>query len=257
MENMSGFPSAVFIGRTNTGKSFAIRDLLYHKRHFKYPFVASGSESVNHFYSKHIPEVFIDDHFDAKTTTKFMERQKERINALRAKNPDMSMEKVLEKCSSIFILDDLMFDVKKWGTSKEVYEMMFNGRHSGLMMIIAIQYCLGIKPALRNQARFIFIFNTPSMEERTRIHEHWCRNIPFDIFNKLMNIYTKNYGCLVIDNSIKDASNTDPTRAWMDSVFYYKAEAHDDFKLCPQEVWKLSEKIKNKNSIDPSRFILN
>ena len=46
----------VFIGKRETGKSFLVKDLLYHKRDMPIGTVISGTEGANAFYSNMIPK---------------------------------------------------------------------------------------------------------------------------------------------------------------------------------------------------------
>jgi GTP-binding protein EngB required for normal cell division len=48
-------PVIVLIGRRDTGKSYLVRDLLYHHRDVPIGTVISGTEAGNGFYSAHIP----------------------------------------------------------------------------------------------------------------------------------------------------------------------------------------------------------
>lgn len=53
------------------------------------------------------------------------------------------------------------------------------------------------------------------------------------LFEKVLDTYTENYGCLVIDRY-----NFRMTGDLEESAFYYKAEAHDDLKLIPPKCIK-------------------
>lgn len=49
----------VFIGKRDTGKSFLVRDLLFHHNSIPVGQVISGTEAANEFYSSIVPKVFI------------------------------------------------------------------------------------------------------------------------------------------------------------------------------------------------------
>ena len=49
----------LFIGKRNTGKSWLVRDLLYHNKSMPIGTVISGTEAANSFYSSIIPSIFI------------------------------------------------------------------------------------------------------------------------------------------------------------------------------------------------------
>jgi hypothetical protein len=52
-------PVIVLIGRRDTGKSFLVKDLLYHHQDIPVGLVISGTEIVNNFYSQIVPKLFI------------------------------------------------------------------------------------------------------------------------------------------------------------------------------------------------------
>ena len=52
-------PVIVLIGRRDTGKSFLVRDLLFHHVDIPIGTVISGTEAGNGFYSEHVPKLFI------------------------------------------------------------------------------------------------------------------------------------------------------------------------------------------------------
>jgi len=54
----------VFIGKRDTGKSFLIRDLLFHHQSIPIGTVISGTESANSFYGSIIPPLFIHEEFN-------------------------------------------------------------------------------------------------------------------------------------------------------------------------------------------------
>ena len=50
----------------------------------------------------------------------------------------------------------------------------------------------------------------------------------------------RNYGCLVISNNAK-------SNKLEDQIFWYKADAHRDFRLGSKEFWELSKDIDSDN----------
>ena len=51
-------PVVVLIGRRDTGKSFLVRDLLYHHQDIPIGTVISGTEAGNGFFAEHVPKLF-------------------------------------------------------------------------------------------------------------------------------------------------------------------------------------------------------
>ena len=61
----SNGPVIVLIGRRDTGKSFLVKDMLYHHQDIPIVFtVISGTEAGNGFYGKLVPKLFIHDEYN-------------------------------------------------------------------------------------------------------------------------------------------------------------------------------------------------
>jgi hypothetical protein len=60
----------------------------------------------------------------------------------------------------------------------------------------------------------------------------------YESFAQVMDQCTENYECLVINNNVK-------SNKLQDQVFWYKAEAHNDFKLGSKEFWELSKGVQS------------
>ena len=69
-------PVIVMIGRRDTGKSFLVRDLLYHHQDIPIGTVISGTEAGNGFFSAHVPKLFIHDEYNTAIIENILKRQK-------------------------------------------------------------------------------------------------------------------------------------------------------------------------------------
>tara|TARA_Y100000991_G_C21692640_1_gene230103 strand:- start:260 stop:538 length:279 start_codon:yes stop_codon:yes gene_type:complete len=58
----------------------------------------------------------------------------------------------------------------------------------------------------------------------------------FESFCQVMDQCTENFECLVINNNAK-------SNKLQDQIFWYKASAHNDFKLGSKEYWDISKGI--------------
>ena len=58
------------------------------------------------------------------------------------------------------ILDDCLYD-NTWSRDKLMRLLFMNGRHWKIMLIITMQYPLGIPPTLRTNIDFVFILEQP------------------------------------------------------------------------------------------------
>ena len=69
-------PVIVLIGRRDTGKSYLVRDLLFHHQDIPIGTVISGTEAGNQFYSNHIPKLFIHEEYNSAIIENILKRQK-------------------------------------------------------------------------------------------------------------------------------------------------------------------------------------
>jgi len=114
-------------------------------------------------------------------------------------------------------------------------------RHWKVMLVITMQYPLGIPPTLRTNIDYVFILRENYIANRKRIYENYAGMFPtFESFCQVMDQCTENYECLVINNNSK-------SNQLREQVFWYKADDHNEFKLGSKEFWELS---KGYNSDD-------
>jgi len=231
-------PVIVLIGRRDTGKSFLVRDLLYYQQEIPLGTVISGTEEGNGFYGKHVPKLFIHNEYNTVIIENILKRQKQ---VLKQMNKDIEMYKRSTIDPRTFvILDDCLYDAS-WSKDKMMRLLFMNGRHWKVMLIITMQYPLGIPPNLRTNIDYVFILREPYIANRKRIYENYAGMFPtFESFCQVMDQCTENYECLVINNNSK-------SNKLQDQIFWYKADAHGDFKLGSKEFWEIS---KNMGSDD-------
>jgi len=224
-------PVIIFIGRRDTGKSFLVRDLLYYHQNIPIGTVISGTECSNSFYSNHVPKPFIHTSYSSDIIHKVLQRQKLCLKQVKEEL------QVYKKCNidprTFCIMDDCLYD-NKWTNDVLMRLLFMNGRHWKILLIITMQYPLGIPPALRTNIDYVFILREQYIVNRRRIYENYAGMFPtFEVFCQVMDQCTENYECLVINNNSKSNKLTD-------QVFWYRAEPHPDFKLGSKEFWDIS-----------------
>ena len=229
-------PVIVLIGRRDTGKSFLVRDLLYYHQDIPIGTVISGTEEGNGFYSKLVPKLFIHNEYNTAIIENILKRQRGVLKQIK-KEMEAFKKSTIDPRAFI-ILDDCLFD-STWSRDKMMRLLFFNGRHWKLMLIITMQYPLGIPPALRTNIDYVFILREPYIANRKRIYENYAGMFPtFESFCQVMDQCTENYECLVINNNSK-------SNRLQDQVFWYKADSHNDFRLGSKEFWELSKDIQS------------
>ena len=218
----------VLIGKRDTGKSFLCKDILYHHRDIPVGQVISGTEGANQFYSKMVPKLFIHGEFNTQIVQNILKRQKMLIDKINGGQGNIDPR-------SFLILDDCLYD-NSWAKDKFMRSVFMNGRHYKLLFLLTMQFALGIPPNLRTNIDYVFILRENYVSNRKRLYEHYAGMFPsFEMFCQIMDQCTENYECLVINNNAKSNKLTD-------QVFWYKAEPHDDFRICSQQAWDFSDK---------------
>ena len=240
-------PVIVLIGRRDTGKSFLVRDLLYYKQDIPIGTVISGTEEGNGFYGKHVPKLFIHNEYNTAIIEKILQRQRQVLKQMR-KDEEMYKRSTIDPRTFV-ILDDCLYD-SSWSKDKMMRLLFMNGRHWKVMLIITMQYPLGIPPNLRTNIDYVFILREPYITNRKRIYENYAGMFPtFESFCQVMDQCTENFECLVINNNAK-------SNKLQDQIFWYKADPHGDFKLGSKEFWELSKNIGSDDedeSYDPKK----
>jgi hypothetical protein len=218
----------VLIGKRETGKSFLVKDLLWHNQGLPCGTVISGTEGANQFYSKMVPPLFVHDEYSPLVIANVLKRQKLIAKKIAKDLSERGTTSVDPR--NFLILDDCLYD-NSWIKDKNVRYLFMNGRHVHTMFIITMQYALGIPPNLRTNIDYVFILRENIMNNRRKLYEQYAGMFPdYDSFCQVMNQCTENYECLVIDNNAK-------SNKLEDQVFWYKAQSRPDFKLCAPELW--------------------
>jgi len=227
-------PVVVLIGRRDTGKSFLVRDLLYYHQDIPIGTVISGTEAGNGFYSQHVPKLFIHDEYCTAIIENVLKRQKTVLKQVKKDMASYGRSRIDPR--TFVILDDCLYDAS-WTKDKMMRLLFMNGRHWKVMLVITMQYPLGVPPNLRTNIDYVFILREPYIANRRRIWENYAGMFPtFESFCQVMDQCTENYECLVINNNSK-------SNKLQDQIFWYKAEQHPDFRLGSKEFWAISKDL--------------
>ena len=240
--NETSGPVVVLIGRRDTGKTYLVRDLLYYHQDIPIGTVISGTEAGNGFYGKHVPKLFIHDEYNTAIIENILKRQKMVLKQIKKEIAAYGRSTIDSR--AFVILDDCLYD-QSWTRDKVMRLLFMNGRHWKIMLIITMQYPLGVPPNLRTNIDYVFILREPYISNRKRIYENYAGMFPtFESFCQVMDQCTENYECLVINNNAR-------SNKLEDQIFWYKAELHDNFKLGSKEFWDLSKDIDSDDD-DPN-----
>lgn len=229
-------PVIVLIGRRDTGKSFLVKDLLYYHQDIPIGTVISGTEAGNGFFAEHIPKLFIHDEYQTAIIENILKRQRTVLKQIKKEME--AYKKTTIDPRAFVILDDCLYD-SKWTKDKMMRLLFMNGRHWKIMLVITMQYPLGIPPNLRTNIDYVFILREPYIANRKRIWENYAGMFPtFESFCQVMDQCTENFECLVINNNSK-------SNKLNDQIFWYKAQNHSGFKLGSKEFWEISKDLNS------------
>ncbi len=241
-------PVIVLIGRRDTGKSFLVKDLMYYHQDIPIGTVISGTEAGNGFFGEHVPKLFIHDAYNTAIIENILKRQKAVLKQVKKEMESYKRSTIDPR--TFVVLDDCLFD-NKWTRDTMMRLLFMNGRHWKIMLVITMQYPLGIPPNLRTNIDYVFILREPYIGNRKRIYENYAGMFPtFESFCQVMDQCTENFECLVINNNAK-------SNKLQDQIFWYKAQQHGPFKLGSKEFWEMSKDLNSddeEESYDPKNI---
>lgn len=214
-----GGSKVVMLGRPGSGKTFAITSILYHKRHiFPYAVVVSGTEDNNSYWGKHFPPSFVYNQLTPDIIERFIDRQTKVRHKLV--NP-----------WSVLLLDDCA-DESKIINGHLMNKLFKCGRHYKILFLLAIQFAADIRPVIRANVDYTFVFRETRYADRKRIFENYAACFPnFNTFCQVLDAVTEDHTALVIRNN-GTSNNLE------DNVFWFKARPFPpDFKFGSPLYW--------------------
>jgi hypothetical protein len=115
-----------------------------------------------------------------------------------------------------------------------------------------MQAPMAISPGLRSNIDYTFILRTPNQKNRKDLYDNYCGMFPSrEIFEKVLDACTEDFGCIVIDNTTR-------SNKLEDQVFHYRASEHEKYRLCSNAFWqkKPSPPPKKNDKTKESNFTL-
>ena len=203
---------------------------MFNKAHI-FPIIQafSGTETVNHFFGQKSTDITIYDRLDLNALESAVKRQ-------------VIARKYLPNPWCMTILDDVSEDSNLFARPV-VKAIMTKGRHLAMLFILAVQYALDLKPAMRTCIDYLFILPNSIPMDRQKLYENFASIVPtYQDFCDIMDSL-EDHMSLVIDNTIASSKI-------QDRVFYYRADPSiipDGWKIGCPDAWKFHEE-----RIDPN-----
>jgi hypothetical protein len=234
IENMMPNPRIAIIAKSGSGKSWIVRDLLYHMRDIPCGSVIAPTDKLTGFFNDFFPPSFIHHEYKPDIIPKVLQRQMIMIekNKKRIKEGKKTLD-----ARSFLIMDDCMSSKHLWLKDPNVLSIFNEGRHYQLTFFLTMQYSLGIQPELRSNFDYIFLLGEDFITNRKKLYDHYAGMFPsFDSFQQVFSQVTDNYGCMVINNRLRTSDITK-------KVFWYKAkEIVEPFQIGAKKFRKFHEK---------------
>lgn len=207
----------LFIGKSGSGKTTKALEVLYQlKDQLDEVYVFTGSIDGFYFWKKYIPKEYIYPGWNAKKFQNIMNSQCEEVFKLD-QDPKYRPKHVLIILEDLGILSDLL--------NRDTYVRMFfyNGRSLFMSGFVLTQHIKDMGPKIRCNTHYIYINYLAEQTSRKAIFELWggiCESFP--VFERIMNKYTQNRGCLVIDNESQSRT--------LNEMFYWFTVSDDEYK---------------------------
>lgn len=213
MSSIGGNRTVFFIGTRAAGKSTAVLDYLYHNKNFPTGTCISPMEKYHNIYTGKIP--FVHEEYSPELIKTFVDRQYAIFKRMRRKE-DLNIDP-----RAVLILEDCLYDSKIVLNDMNLKFIFMNGKHLYITCLLTMQYPLDLPPSLRDNVDYIFIFRESKLSTKRRLYQQYAKDVfpTFEMFNKVLDEYTKDHGCLVIDNRIY-------SNKLEDRVFWYRADVN-------------------------------
>lgn len=238
-------PFIHIVGKRMTGKTYIVANLMNHQRFNKIKNKNVVDYTNNKLYTnmnnitlcnqKEVNKVIDDIIMSQKNKFDIMSD----ISDTNMKNEFMNSKFFANNMSSLLVLDDCFLSK---GLSKNKYfcELAFNGSHYNITTFLTSVYPHNFTPEIRCNFDYVFLLAESYNVTRTRLYEQYgCIFSNEEDFLKVFDECTKDYGCMVIDNS-----STLPNVE--DRVFYYKVHLNDPEKIIRENTLSLDKKEEVK-----------
>lgn len=235
--------SILVVGGRRTGKSFLMRDLLYHLKDRIYDaHVFTGTMEDSKGWDCYTPKKYVkfcQEDFPEEDLNALLRKQDERKEI--AKKYDISCP------PSLFLFEDCEFLKPSIWTSQPVKSLALNGRHRRTFLMAAVQYLISAKTEIRGMWDLAFFCFESIISNRERVYKNFggvCGS--FAQFDAIFCEATKDFKTLVIDCRAK-------SYRLEDCLFWYKAEERGNFRLGVPDVWlELRPRLTEDDAIEQS-----
>jgi hypothetical protein len=208
----------ICFGKRRTGKSFWTRDFFHKLRgKFWHVNVYTGSKN-NGFYQEFVEDKFIIKGYQSQGLRNLMDIQ-EHLSDCKLTG-EIPKDAPIE---AMVWLDDVIQD-DEIRHSEEFNQTAVMGRHMHMCVGVNTQHVTGIPPVIRTNADIVVIFTQLNWKYKKLLAEEYLGNLNITTAIELIDYYTRDHGCLVLELWRNDA---DPRTL----IHYYKAQEPEPFSV--------------------------
>ena len=164
-------------GPRRSGKSIFIEHVMMHMRHYFSDVIVCTLTKDSGEYFQHIPYANVLVGFDGDLIAKVLEYQAAKKRA-QTRGEDTGNYNLL------IVVDDCMAQGLRYETV--LNRLFYNGRHSNVTVIVAVQDVRGIAPSATINADVVATFSLPDRRGRETMREKFADYLTRDEFNRLM-----------------------------------------------------------------------
>lgn len=203
--SLPGEGTVLLVGASGKGKSYLMRDLLYHNRNkYRWTKVISGTGgSTRNGLSGIVPDIFVQQDIDAPRLKSLMS-QLTQLSVWTEANEG----KFFHDPKLLLVLDDIMDQTVGKGTAEnqqQLLQIATAGRHAKTNMFILTQDAMAVPKKAREQATHIFIVGMPTTGSIKSIMEVLPCTVKRAQFENLVARCVADFGALVIDRTVSEA----------------------------------------------------
>jgi hypothetical protein len=214
LDTMCKHPSIVMVAKRGSGKSVAVRDLLYHFKDIPMGIIIAPTDRMDCYYGKFFPDSYIYYSYKTEIIEKLLSRQ---LKIKEKNEARIKAGKTPIDTRAFLVMDDCLASKGEWAKDEPIKELLFNGRHYDVMYILTMQFSLSISPELRTNFDYIFLLADDFPSNQKRMFDHYAGMFQnFDHFKQVFLQLTSDFGAMVV-------ANRGARTVFWEKVFWYKA----------------------------------
>lgn len=217
------------IGKRATGKSVLVKDILQQNCNTPFTLVVSSTEKNDNFYKDKVPNECIHDEYTPNVIQKFYKRQQAVVEHVE-KERNLIGQSLIDP-NGILVMENCLYH-NSWMEDKNMHTLFMNNKHYHSTIVMTMQFAMVMPPIMHTKLDFVFIYSDNAEQNRKKLYDEYFVNatdseeFSFADFCQLMDTYTRDYCCLVLDLSSR-------SKKLEDIVFWYKAVyPNDEILFC-------------------------